>query len=73
MFVGDEENPGILTNEEFPFIRQILIEVHPPRDSKLVRSFFRLMKERGYVIVHKEPNTMVRGKLQEYVFFKTDL
>jgi hypothetical protein len=64
-------------------IRQILIELHPVIDTKkkkievaseddlkIANRFFRLLRDNGYVIFHKEPNNLSGniGKFVEYSF-----
>jgi Methyltransferase domain len=61
-------NP-LLEMRDFPFARQLLIELHPT-DLNATRRYFELMHEIGYRIAHKEPNTEQGGILQEYNFFK---
>lgn len=58
VFAGRPEAPeeGLLARDDFPFVRQILIELHP-RNLEVTRRFFALMRKQGYVITHKEPNT----------------
>lgn len=57
------------------YIRQILIEVHPPQNSgdkwDDVHRFFWFLFKLGYVIFHKEPNTLgCLGQCIEYAFVK---
>jgi len=60
------------------FIRQILIEFHGslpdgPPDEGMNEIFHRFSKE-GYVIFHKEPNTLrCGGRCIEYGFLKLNL
>lgn len=58
VFVGPRGgfDSGLLAQSDFPFARQILIELHP-RYLAQTRKFFELMGKQGYVITHKEPNT----------------
>lgn len=58
VFVGSHEGAqkGLLEQKNFPFARQILIELHP-KILLQTRRFFELMRNQGYVITHKEPNT----------------
>ena len=50
----------------YPYIRQILIELHGITKAKDLLSS---MKQRGYVTFHKEPNTKgCRGRCIEYAF-----
>jgi hypothetical protein len=63
-------------------IRQILIELHPVNmktykqgiasedELKLVNNFFKLFRDNGYVIFHKEPNNLSGnvGRFVEYSF-----
>ena len=53
-------------------IRMILVEVHKDRRSQAqIRAFFQYFQSHGYVIYHKEPNTIgCRGMCQEYAFLK---
>ena len=62
------------------FIRQILIELHGvgPKNQRTgpahVNTFFESMHNNGYVIFHKEPNTLgCRGNCIEYGFIKLNL
>jgi len=71
ILVGVDGKAGVLFQDDLPFFRQLSIELHPT-DIPRTRSFFAQMKALGYVIAHKEPNTMMEGRLQEYLFIKTD-
>jgi hypothetical protein len=55
--------------DEGVYIKQILIEVHG-KDWDAVHALFRFLFKRGYVIFHKESNTLVGGKCIEYAFVK---
>jgi len=69
VLVGTEDSRGILFQKDLPFFRQLAIELHP-HDIKRTRAFFTQMKALGYVIAHKEPNTLVGGQMVEYLFVK---
>lgn len=60
---------GILEGNNFPFARQILIELHPV-DIFRARRLFELMSAKGYAITHKEANLIQKGKLVEFSFLK---
>jgi Methyltransferase domain len=62
----DVLNP-LLDSDKLPFVRQLLIELHP-KELEQTRRFFELMHDAGYEISHKEPNTYQGGRLQEYNF-----
>lgn len=64
--------PGVLFHDNVPFFRQLAIELHPKIEHlPRIRLFFAQMKQLGYVIAHKEPNTFMLGRFQEYLFVKT--
>ncbi|VEU36015.1 unnamed protein product [Pseudo-nitzschia multistriata] len=55
-------------------LRQILVELHGRKEAR-VFSFFDLMYKHGYVIFHKEQNTIamnMNGTAIEYAFLKLD-
>lgn len=58
IFAGSQgsSTKGIFEQEDFAFVRQILIELHP-NNLNTTRKFFELAGKRKYVITHKEPNT----------------
>jgi hypothetical protein len=58
-------------------IRQILIELHPVQKwgasketLKIANDFFKMFRDNGYVIFHKEPNNLINncGNVVEYSF-----
>lgn len=53
-------------------IRQILIEVHLDKWNPNVHSLFKHLFDIGYVVFHKEPNTVTEGDCQEYSFLKLE-
>lgn len=56
------------------FIRQILIELHGVGPGFKVNNFFTEMDRHGYVIFHKEPNTLgCGGDCIEYALLKLNL
>lgn len=56
------------------FIRQILIELHGVGPMHRSNEFFKAMDKNGYVIFHKEPNTLgCSGDCIEYAFLKLNL
>eukprot|EP00277_Geminigera_cryophila_P042034 CAMPEP_0173102072 /NCGR_PEP_ID=MMETSP1102-20130122/37302_1 /TAXON_ID=49646 /ORGANISM="Geminigera sp., Strain Caron Lab Isolate" /LENGTH=123 /DNA_ID=CAMNT_0013996077 /DNA_START=682 /DNA_END=1053 /DNA_ORIENTATION=+ len=57
------------------FLRQILIEIHMGAPTPLpVNQLFKHMQASGYVIFHKEPNTLgCSGNCIEYAFLKLNL
>lgn len=72
VFVDSNGKPGLLAQKDFPFVRQMLIELHPTKVPPM-RKFFELMGNQQYVITHKEPNTMQGGRLVEYGFLKVNM
>lgn len=64
VFVGSDSGPdqGLLSRGDFPFVRQILIELHPKTSISATKNFFKLMEAQQYVITHKEPNTCMPSK-----------
>lgn len=70
--MGVNGAPGVLFQKNLPFFRQLAIELHPKLEHlPRIRSLFAQMKALGYVIAHKEPNTIMLGRFQEYLFVKT--
>ena len=56
------------------FLRQVLIELHGVGPAFRAHSFFEAMAAHGYVIFHKEPNTLgCGGECIEYSFIKLNL
>jgi len=58
------------------FIRQVLVEIHMPARVRpaQVNNLFEHMQRHGYVIFHKEPNTLgCSGDCIEYGFLKLNL
>lgn len=52
--------------------RQLLFEVHEPPAHPGARDFFRALQEAGYVIFHKEANSLAGGVCYEYAWVLLD-
>ena len=50
-------------------IRQVLVELHWKSEEK-AKDFHSFMESMGYVIFHKEPNTLSGGECIEYAYIK---
>jgi hypothetical protein len=60
--------------DEQTIIRQIQIEVHGGTAGGSALRFFQFLRQKGYVIFHKEPNTIgCRGDCVEYSFLLLDM
>jgi len=54
-------------------IRQILVEMHWRGDVERAHGLFDFLSAHGYVVFHKEPNTLgCGGECIEYAFLKMD-
>jgi len=52
-------------------IRQILVEIHGTGGGRGAHEFFKFLFDRGYVVFHKEPNTLgCQGNCVEYAFIR---